>query len=1193
MTLIRDLVHVPTSVQRGDFVMTLRDGVDDPQRTLDLYVVTDQLVEAFDSALAFVASAVRERRSKSAYLDGSFGSGKSHFMAVLGLILSGHAAARAKPELAEVIARYDDDLHQRSFELVPVHMIGAETMEDRIFKGYLEHLERVDSDAPPPALFADAPILGEAAKLREHEGDEAFFATLNSASEGDDDGWGTLATWDAGTYAEALAAPPGDARRNRLVGDLVATHFPVVREAYRSSSGGWVDFDQGLAEMARHAKARGHDALVLFLDELILWLGTRMADREFVAREGPKVSKLVEFTRDREIPIIAFVARQRDLREFLDEGTFGAERLSFADALNHWNSRFHTVGLQDKNLPQIAAKRLLQPVGADAAEQLDAAFRDLERSRADVLEVLQTDVADRDQFRLTYPFSPAFMSTLIAASSALQRERTALKVMLLLLVERRDDLELGDLVAVGDLFDVLAHGDEPFADDLKRLFEQARALYRDHLRPLLEADHGGNTDLPAFRGDDRLVKTLLLAALVPNAAPLRGLDLARLTALNHGSIATPIPGAERQVVLSKLRRWQATVPAIKLGGDAHNPTVQIRLTGIDVDRILDAAQSVYRPGVRRQLLKRLVFEDLGITADGGLLPDEHEVLWRGTRRKVDVVFGNVRDEAELTADMLRASGDRWKLVLDYPFDAAGHSPEEDLDRLDRWRAENPPTRTVCWIPAFFSATLQHDLKRLVLVDHVLEGERLDGYAQHLSNVERTQARGLLEELRAALVARVTVAVRQAYGIESLAPDTVDASHEIADRLQSLSPDVAPQRPVGARLGDALEHLAEQLLDAQYPGHPRFPDEVKVRDLRAVWETVQEAIDSGGRIELVPTDRRRVLRRIANPLELGTQHDAPFVLDERWKERLDQRLAARRETHGDGPLTVGLLRELLDGAQPAGLTVPVGNLIILTYAAQTGRTFRLHGGDPVGQVGVDRLEDVLTLESVRLPTEADWAAALRRAGSVFGLANVNPHRGATSVEALGDRLRAKAAEWVGPSADVVTALENRRGLVGVSTDAARLRTASAARELAAAVAGASGAVDALEALATATVPTSDQALGTSLAAAAAVLAVLRDPRWDLLETALPGLPAEREALRAAFEQDEFTTALGQAIDDAYRAAVRATRVQPRPGGGDGRGREVQPVDGKGGVIANLSVAAARAKLDELPTNAVVELHWTVE
>ena len=47
-------------------------------------------------------------------------------------------------------------------------------------------------------------------------------------------------------------------------------------------------------------------------------------------------------------------------------------------------------------------------------------------------------------FRKVYPFSPALVQTLIAVSSVLQRERTALKVMMQLLVDQRDDLELGD-----------------------------------------------------------------------------------------------------------------------------------------------------------------------------------------------------------------------------------------------------------------------------------------------------------------------------------------------------------------------------------------------------------------------------------------------------------------------------------------------------------------------------------------------------------------------------------------------------------------------------------------------------------------------------------------------------------------------------------------------------------------------------
>ena len=46
--------------------------------------------------------------------------------------------------------------------------------------------------------------------------------------------------------------------------------------------------------------------------------------------------------------------------------------------------------------------------------------------------------ADEAAFRRTYPFSPALVSTLRSLAAAMQRERTALKVMQQMLVDRRD-----------------------------------------------------------------------------------------------------------------------------------------------------------------------------------------------------------------------------------------------------------------------------------------------------------------------------------------------------------------------------------------------------------------------------------------------------------------------------------------------------------------------------------------------------------------------------------------------------------------------------------------------------------------------------------------------------------------------------------------------------------------------------------
>ena len=72
--------------------------------------------------------------------------------------------------------------------------------------------------------------------------------------------------------------------------------------------------------------------------------------------------KLVESNRaDRPVPIISFIARQRDLRDLIGQHIAGAERLAFADVLDHHEGRFGVINLEDRNLPAIAEKRILLP----------------------------------------------------------------------------------------------------------------------------------------------------------------------------------------------------------------------------------------------------------------------------------------------------------------------------------------------------------------------------------------------------------------------------------------------------------------------------------------------------------------------------------------------------------------------------------------------------------------------------------------------------------------------------------------------------------------------------------------------------------------------------------------------------------------------------------------------------------------
>ena len=96
--LISELLILPERVRKGDFVLNLSKGVTEPEKTLDEYVVTPQLLESFDDALGFIRSAVDATNSKACYLHGSFGAGKSHFMAVLHLMLRHNPAVRARDD---------------------------------------------------------------------------------------------------------------------------------------------------------------------------------------------------------------------------------------------------------------------------------------------------------------------------------------------------------------------------------------------------------------------------------------------------------------------------------------------------------------------------------------------------------------------------------------------------------------------------------------------------------------------------------------------------------------------------------------------------------------------------------------------------------------------------------------------------------------------------------------------------------------------------------------------------------------------------------------------------------------------------------------------------------------------------------------------------------------------------------------
>ena len=144
----------------------------------------------------------------------------------------------------------------------------------------------------------------------------------------------------------------------------------------RADQESYIPLDEGLSEISKHARnVLGYDAIVLLLDELVLWLAGYIGDHRKISAEAQKVSKLVESAEHhRPAPIISFVPRQRDLRDLVRKDAAGVETTTLFDTLKYWDGRFDSIRLDDRNLPVIVHERLLKPKDLAARAVLDAAF---------------------------------------------------------------------------------------------------------------------------------------------------------------------------------------------------------------------------------------------------------------------------------------------------------------------------------------------------------------------------------------------------------------------------------------------------------------------------------------------------------------------------------------------------------------------------------------------------------------------------------------------------------------------------------------------------------------------------------------------------------------------------------------------------------------------------------------------------
>lgn len=944
----------PDELSALNFVVRLDTDADHERqpRLVSDYVLTPTVRAELPVILQGMRRAWERGEDLGRFIHGSFGSGKSHFMSFLGMLLEDRAVAWEKPDplLGELDAAHRAWIRKAKLLVVRLHMLTLSREEASFDRVVYEAFNRaLKALGKKPFEFLDvAGVIDEARREAAQYGD-AFWHQAETAHV-------------VGSREDFEALVKGSIEER----ESFARAYLEWKGRDPASAGVDPNWADGLQRMARHAREQGFGAVVLFIDEMLLWLSEKTGP-EF-KRAINQLNVMVDHTDGRRaVPLFVFVARQRNLSEFFPDMVQEDE---MHQHLDHHSKRFELTTLQDVELRHICKERVLRP--RRPAEVKAAVDTLTERHKKLLPSILQR--ADVGYLRDVYPFHPALIEALVDISSLMQRERTALRLLYELLVVRYPTLPLGELLPVGSAFEAIfppegVEGSKRVSD-----LQAVQRLYYQRFSRAMDAMVAAGTGFDAGRRKvlDQVVKTALLAEVSPRLKGASGLTVERLVQLNDVDIEGETDRGRMQTVYDDLLDLSRIARELQVTGAGRTAVVGVVLQGVNFGELMGRARTKVETtnarfrtfyGVFKTLFKAANRAELG----QGLANEvEMEVKWRGTTRRGSLTVKNVREL--MPKDFRPREGEAFRIVLDYPWDDPGHTVDEDRQRALDVRKQGR-SYTMCWLPRHLTPTELDHLTELGAVDHLLTRTHQDELLANLGPHERQQVLDQATNLRRVMEVRVLETLGKVYKDHS---EIVPLISEVSQSLPELD------------LGQNLEHLARELLRRQYPLHPEFSAEPTPEAMRTLCDWMVSAAESADQRFPFDDATGKVLRAFGMPLDVVNVGQTHATL------KRDTRYIQSVLDHATDP-KVAWAKIDAELEETYGLGPEVRSLFLVFLARAYGYRALNAAGESV-ELSIDRKpKGPIILVRAPLVDVAEWSRLRELGPALFGVERPTTHR----------------------------------------------------------------------------------------------------------------------------------------------------------------------------------------------------------
>jgi hypothetical protein len=928
----------PEDIRAMGFVVKLREaeaGSDETKQLIDDYVVTPAVEKELPRILDDMKQVFDRGEEYGRFIHGSFGSGKSHFMTMLSLLLEGAPPAWKKFQPLFPKMDHESWLNKAGLLVVRIHMLsvrGRNTGFDRaVYDGFNAALKR-RGKAPFEFLNVDA-IFDEVRRDAKEYGDIVWKRLESEGIVGGRDDFESLASG-------SLQARERFARA-------------WLKYKGRDAADAGIDprWSEGIKKMAEHAKAQGFGGIVLMIDEFLLWLAEK-SGQEFV-QEINNLNVIVDHnTGQRSLPVFVFVARQRNLQEFFPDLV---DESKIHEHLDHHAKRFEVTKLQDVELRHIVRGRVLRPHDAAAVK---AAVDSLAETHQKVLPALLAG-GDIDYLRDVYPFHPALIEMLVDVTSLMQRERSALRLLYELLVLHYPNLPLGEFLPVGSAFAAIFPESGVEASKKVELMQDIHHQYYARLAPAMirmAEESGAEFSDERRRALDQFVKTVLLAEVSPRLRQ-SGLTIERLVQLNAVDVEGETFRGQVRVAETDLLALQQRVPDLQIAGQGKTALVRYILGRVSLTDVLSRARTKVDNTPQRfkvfwgALRSALGLENVKGFEEGGTNDGDYDLTWKRTKRRGRIKLGNVR---EMSYEDFTPPDGAFKILVDYPWDEPGHTVDEDRLRATNVRKKQGLLYSVCWLPRHMSPTEIGVLTELAAVRYLLSDAGQEDLLETLGLQDRSKI--------------IDLASIRAKNLEAQLDELLKEVYVRHGEFFALISDLDGNRP-RETLAENLEHIATLLMDRRYPQHPSFGTEPKKADLETLLEWMVQAGETNVSVAY-DESASTVLKALGQPLELVNlgQTKASLRLDSRYikdvLQRTDQDSVAwtpiadhLRETYGFQPLVIDLFLAFLCQRDHRALQEVDGEPVEVRIGMPATTRVRLQRGKLVSAADWHRLRDL--------------------------------------------------------------------------------------------------------------------------------------------------------------------------------------------------------------------------------------------